>query len=55
VIAHRLSTVTDADNIVVLENGQIIEQGKHGSLLAMQGQYAQMWKLQQQENKRPLI
>jgi ATP-binding cassette subfamily B protein len=49
VIAHRLSTVVDADNIVVLENGQVVEQGKHASLLALQGRYAQMWAMQQQE------
>jgi len=51
VIAHRLSTIIDADKIAVLENGQIIEQGSHSALLSMQGRYAQMWALQQQEEK----
>ena len=49
VIAHRLSTVIDADQIVVLEQGQIVEQGSHAELLAKQGRYAQLWQLQQQE------
>lgn len=50
VIAHRLSTVVDADAILVLNNGQLIEQGKHHELLELNGQYAQMWQLQQQED-----
>ena len=49
VIAHRLSTVTDADNIIVLNQGRIIEQGTHQQLLAQSKHYAAMWALQQTE------
>ena len=48
VIAHRLSTVMDADQILVLEHGRIVERGTHGELLAAGGEYARMWALQQQ-------
>jgi ATP-binding cassette subfamily B protein len=48
-IAHRLSTVVDADRIVVLENGQVVEQGWHDELLALGGRYARMWYRQQSE------
>ncbi len=47
VIAHRLSTVVDAHEIVVLEAGRVVERGPHAELLAMNGRYAQMWQLQQ--------
>jgi ATP-binding cassette, subfamily B, heavy metal transporter len=47
VIAHRLSTVVDAHEIVVLEQGRVIERGSHPVLLAKGGRYAQMWQLQQ--------
>ncbi|CAM3664592.1 ABC transporter ATP-binding protein [Kibdelosporangium persicum] len=43
VIAHRLSTITPADQIVVLDRGQVVETGTHTELLAAQGQYARMW------------
>ena len=47
VIAHRLSTVVDAHEIVVLEAGRVVERGAHAELLARGGRYAQMWRLQQ--------
>ncbi len=47
VIAHRLSTVVDAHEIVVLEAGRVVERGPHADLLARGGRYAQMWRLQQ--------
>ncbi len=50
VIAHRLSTVMDADQILVMDGGAIVERGSHAELLAANGQYAQMWRLQQQES-----
>lgn len=50
VIAHRLSTVVDADKIIVMANGKIIEQGDHASLLAKNGHYANLWQVQQQES-----
>jgi ABC-type multidrug transport system fused ATPase/permease subunit len=47
IIAHRLSTVRQADLIVVLENGRVVEQGKHAELMARRGQYAHLTQLQQ--------
>ena len=49
VIAHRLSTVVEAHEILVLESGVIVERGTHADLLAQQGRYAQMWALQKSE------
>jgi ATP-binding cassette subfamily B protein len=49
VIAHRLSTILQMDRIIVMEKGQIIEQGKHEDLLAKQGKYYQMWQHQSGE------
>jgi ATP-binding cassette subfamily B protein len=51
VIAHRLSTVVDAHQILVMDKGRIIERGTHRELLNQQGVYAQMWALQQQEEQ----
>ena len=48
VIAHRLSTVVDADEIVVLAEGRVVERGTHGTSLAARGLYHQMWTRQQQ-------
>jgi ATP-binding cassette, subfamily B, heavy metal transporter len=47
VIAHRLSTVVDAHQIIVLEHGRVVERGAHAELLALGGRYAEMWRLQQ--------
>ncbi|MDP3084433.1 MAG: ABC transporter ATP-binding protein/permease [Rubrivivax sp.] len=47
VVAHRLSTVVDAHQIIVLEAGRAVERGTHGELLAAGGVYARMWRLQQ--------
>ncbi len=53
VIAHRLSTVVDAHEILVLDAGHIVERGRHADLLARNGRYAQMWALQQSAETVP--
>ena len=51
VIAHRLSTVVDAHEILVMDAGRIIERGNHAALLAAGGRYAEMWAMQQQSQQ----
>ena len=47
IIAHRLSTITHADQILVMDHGQIVERGTHLELLASKGRYAEMWQMQE--------
>jgi ABC-type multidrug transport system fused ATPase/permease subunit len=51
VIAHRLSTVVDADRIVVIEHGAVVEEGTHQDLLAANGQYAELWRIQREQGQ----
>ncbi|ABE45802.1 ABCB family ABC transporter ATP-binding protein/permease [Polaromonas sp. JS666] len=51
VIAHRLSTVVEAHEILVMDNGRIVERGTHAQLLEMEGAYARMWALQQNSSE----
>jgi len=53
VIAHRLSTIVKADNILVMNEGQIAEQGRHDMLLAKGGLYAQLWAKQERQDLEP--
>jgi ATP-binding cassette subfamily B protein len=55
VIAHRLSTVVDAHEIIVMEAGRVVERGPHQALLAAGGVYARMWRLQQSQPQRDAL
>lgn len=47
IIAHRLATVKNCDAIIVLDKGEIVEQGTHDELLARKGRYYELWEMQQ--------
>lgn len=55
VIAHRLSTIIDADQILVLEHGRIVERGNFRELIDLNGKFAEMWQLQQQEERAEVL
>mmetsp|Transcript_23795 Transcript_23795/g.34890 ORF Transcript_23795/g.34890 Transcript_23795/m.34890 type:complete len:106 (+) Transcript_23795:1792-2109(+) len=55
VIAHRLSTVRDADNILVLDEGTIVQSGTHEELIAQNGQYRMLWESQSSDDMKKTI
>ncbi len=55
IVAHRLSTIIQADQIFVMEQGQIIERGRHAELLALKGRYAKLWHLQSDTQTKELM
>ena len=52
IISHRLSSISGVDNIVVMENGRLIQQGKHNSLMQKSGLYKEMWEKQKKYQNR---
>ena len=52
VVAHRLSTIADADEILVLKKGKIVERGPHAALLAQDGEYATLWRRQTRKDRQ---
>ena len=55
VVAHRLKTICSADNITVLDNGQVVEQGAHEELMRIEGLYYRLWSLQHQSGEWTMI
>ncbi len=55
VVAHRLSTIMDADTIIVMDEGKIVEHGEHESLLAQNGIYAKLWSAQQSKRSKTSV
>lgn len=51
VVAHRLKTICEADNIIVLDNGKVVEQGVHEELISQKGLYSRLWNLQHQSSR----
>ena len=49
IIAHRLSTIISADEILVVDNGSIVQRGTHKNLLKNAGKYSELWKIQSEE------
>jgi ABC-type multidrug transport system fused ATPase/permease subunit len=53
VIAHRFSTIVNADSIYVIDGGQVVEQGKHAALMSRHGVYANLYEMQFKQAKEP--
>lgn len=54
IVAHCLSTIVHADGIAVLDEGRIVERGRHDALLSQDGVYAAMWRRQQEHGHEPV-